>query len=72
MDAADKKYLANSKFHARKALLAKGDMYRFDPTGELHLQQKRAAKQREFRYMATWCALLLSIFALVLVMGGNQ
>ena len=47
-------------------------MHLFDPTGELHLQQKRAAKQREFRYMATWCAFLLSIFALVLVMGGNQ
>jgi len=43
----------------------------YDPTGELHLQQKRAA-QREFRYMATWCAFLLAILWLVLVMGGNQ
>jgi len=44
----------------------------FDPTGELHAQQKRAAAQREFRYMATYTAAILAILALVLIMGGGQ
>ena len=47
-------------------------MHIYDPTGELHLQQKRAATRREYRYMATYTAFLLALLTLVLVMGGNQ
>ena len=48
------------------------DVHLFDPTGELHLQQKRAAHRRELEYAALYCAFLLAILALVMVMGGNQ
>ena len=48
------------------------DMNVFDPYGELHLQQKRAAHRRELEYAALYCAALLAILALVLVMGGKQ
>jgi len=47
-------------------------MHIADPTGELHLQQKRAAHRRELEYAALYCAFLLAILALVMVMGGNQ
>jgi hypothetical protein len=72
-----KDILANSKFKALQALLIQahrkgGMMHIFDPTGELHLQQLRAARKRELQYALGYASALLLILTLVLFWGGGQ